>query len=70
MVNNALETDDRLFKKKSQKTLQLRRILFPHIVLRHGCVLPAANIYIQFRRHVFLVGCQNITIEPNLVRVP
>lgn len=42
----------------------------PHIVLRRDCVLPAANIYIQFRRHVFLVGCQNITIEPNLVRVP
>lgn len=57
-------------QEKSEKILQLRCILFPHIVLRHGCMLPAANIYFQFRRHVFLVGCQNITIEPYLVHVP
>lgn len=58
-----------LEKKKSEDfTAQVHVV--PHIVLRHGCVLPAGNSYVQFRNRVFLVGYQDITIEPNLVRVP
>lgn len=39
----------------------------PWIVLGHDFMFLVANTYIQFIKHVILVGCQDIAIEPNLV---